>query len=419
MRFALAMAKQFQFTRPRGARLGYTYHFRATARFNSRAHGGRDIADGAPLIGLAFQFTRPRGARRGTMAQYKETPMFQFTRPRGARHAQLIGTLTQTVSIHAPTGGATGLALITGHPACFNSRAHGGRDGRSSPGARATGGFNSRAHGGRDSTRRTWRPPARFQFTRPRGARLRVPWMRSLAFAFQFTRPRGARLRGWACSVSTPSFNSRAHGGRDLTMPSCWVAPSPFQFTRPRGARRNGGAVYFDAVVSIHAPTGGATCAPTRPRMGLSFQFTRPRGARQHLEAILHQLELFQFTRPRGARLAGVRSHPRSAGFNSRAHGGRDTRERMIGALICSFNSRAHGGRDGRDRVARLCIHVSIHAPTGGATDRARVYREHKGFNSRAHGGRDPILSFGFRHRDVSIHAPTGGATKVIGRDWR
>ena len=53
-------------------------------------------------------------------------------------------------------------------------------------------------------------------------------------------------------------FNPRAHGGRDWThcpLPIVWR----FQSTRPRGARlptKNG---LSDTLVSIHAPTGGAT----------------------------------------------------------------------------------------------------------------------------------------------------------------
>ena len=125
-----------------------------------------------------------------------------------------------------------------------------------------------------------------------------------------------------------------------------------------------------NTLVSIHAPTGGATFPRSLPVQKLSFQFTRPRGAR-----------------PRDTHCVLVYKC-----FNSRAHGGRDV-------------ERAAGG----PRRA-----VSIHAPTGGATTRrcsprvrsafqftrprgARRSRPcrpslHPRFNSRAHGGRDPRL---------------------------
>ena len=76
------------------------------------------------------------------------------------------------VSIHAPTGGATG-----------------GRAQHAERGLR----FNSRAHGGRDTVARADGIVRRFQFTRPRGARPPPP-----------RRPSSRR-----------GFNSRAHGGRD------------------------------------------------------------------------------------------------------------------------------------------------------------------------------------------------------------
>ena len=54
-----------------------------------------------------FQFTRPRGARLQQVDHDIGAGKFQFTRPRGARRAA------------CNTGGC---------PACFNSRAHAGRD---------------------------------------------------------------------------------------------------------------------------------------------------------------------------------------------------------------------------------------------------------------------------------------------------
>ena len=121
------------------------------------------------------------------------------------------------------------------------------------------------------------------------------------------------------------------------------------------------------------------------------------------------------------------------------------------------FNSRAHGGRDKVLMSSPLSPYVSIHAPTGGATDlagsaseiesfnsRAHGGRDHiaqphnlnrRRFNSRAHGGRDSILPWRPSRRtrfnsrahggrdpldldvgapvEVSIHAPTGGATRM------
>ena len=77
-------------------------------------------------------------------------------------------------------------------------------------------------------------------------------------------------------------------------------------------------------VVSIHAPTGGATEDAAKKAAEAAFQFTRPRGAR-----LLQLRIVMSFT---------------------------------------SFNSRAHGGRDRPTPAKMARPQVSIHAPTGGAT---------------------------------------------------
>ena len=149
-----------------------------------------------------------------------------------------------------------------------------------------------------------------------------------MAFSFQSTRPHGAR-RLWLRRQKTSSgFNPRAHTGRDTSA-----------FT-----------VRVSTVVSIHAPTRGATFASLIRKRSCTFQSTRPHGARPY-----------------------INSQPRTiVGFNPRAHTGRDF-------------AVPNGG--GRSRI------VSIHAPTRGATvaglgkSRAVV-----SFNPRAHTGRDPTL---------------------------
>ena len=161
------------------------------------------------------------------------------SRAHGGRDTKLANAgLLSYVSIHAPTGGATGTALEHVHGvAGFNSRAHGGRD---SLGGRfrredpvsihaPTGGATPRASctglgGG-------------FQFTRPRGARLGGRYDFGRLNEFQFTRPRGARLTRLSESPSSLLF----------------------QFTRPRGARLTPPTAPAEKGVSIHAPTGGAT----------------------------------------------------------------------------------------------------------------------------------------------------------------
>ena len=181
----------------------------------------------------------------------------------------------------------------------------------------------TRPRGARPKTTHPPTPRLQFQFTRPRGARPRETGQGNRQQTFQFTRPRGARRHSPIyCSQRMFQF-TRPRGARRSAV-SAQAHPRPFQFTRPRGARPSHGVpASADAgfnsrahegrdtrrvrtvtrpIVSIHAPTRGAT-RPRRPGARAAvFQFTRPRGARP-CDARRNPRRLtFQFTRPRGAR---------------------------------------------------------------------------------------------------------------------
>ena len=157
-------------------------------------------------------------------------------------------------------------------------------------------------------------------------------------------------------------------------------------------------------LVSIHAPTWGATAQ------------------QRHTE----RLSGFQSTRPRGARLHGLwirRTHRQS--FNPRAHVGRDNNVRIFGPSIAvsihaptwgattfSFNPRAHVGRDRVETDLFPFIQVSIHAPTWGATATAAktTAQEKVSIHAPTWGATQSHRKQG-DGRAVSIHAPTWGAT--------
>ena len=101
---------KFQSTRPQGAR---------------------------PLVSLvvssasqAFQSTRPQGARPSRAIDVGPYGRFQSTRPQGARRGKVVlDEFAWHVSIHAPAGGATGLAMfLSSVSSGFNPRARRGRD---------------------------------------------------------------------------------------------------------------------------------------------------------------------------------------------------------------------------------------------------------------------------------------------------
>ena len=164
---------------------------------------------------IAFQFTRPREARLFFGCGRDAVRRFQFTRPREARPQ---------------------LEVVKERRNSFNSRARERRDNEVYA-THALHGVSIHA-------------PARGATVDTAG--------NALATRFQFTRPREARLwRG--C-------------GR--------CADDEFQFTRPREARLIMGKLSRAFKVSIHAPARGATNTTSLNTYIREFQFTRPREAR-------------------------------------------------------------------------------------------------------------------------------------------
>ncbi len=141
-------------------------------------------------------------------------------------------------------------------------------------------------------------------------------------------------------------FNPRAHAGRDAQI--C--------------------TVMMTKLVSIHAPTRGATLVRYWAFTLMTFQSTRPRGARPMAGRFTGTQCQFQSTRPRGARREISMQPINSLRFNPRAHAGRDKRCVLDDTSLYCFNPRAHAGRDNFDKDSLQISVVSIHAPTRGAT---------------------------------------------------
>ena len=252
--------------------------------FNSRAHGGRDLPAGdGDLCGCSFN-SRAHGGRDSGRARPRSPRAHFNSRAHGGRdfHVAFFRPVL-AVSIHAPTGGATGGFAAAAKNIKFQfTRPRGARP---DLGALfdANNRFNSRAHGGRDrhgdivvcdadavsihaptggATKGivdlcTW---FKFQFTRPRGARLALYLSPDQMSGVSIHAPTGgATGASGQPSRRASSFNSRAHGGRDsdalLSKRALGVsihAPTGgATFRAGRGNRRD--------KVSIHAPTGGAT----------------------------------------------------------------------------------------------------------------------------------------------------------------
>ena len=273
----------FQLTRPQGARHRY-HHAESTAdSFNSRARKGRD-----------------RNLCRGCVNSGVST--HAPARDATACEAQSAGP--DGVSTHAPARGATFDLATLRKDAKFQL---------------------TRPQGARLRMAFQLQRMLEFQLTRPQGARLARLRRTPLPSAFQLTRPQGARRNGDGDHRPRPSFNSRARKGRDEEfIDLCDV--TKFQLTRPQGARLAELIMRLkSACVSTHAPARGATATGHEEPLTIEkFQLTRPQGARPHTRkdgSILHQ---FQLTRPQGARPHHALHRAHLIGFNSRARKGRD-----------------------------------------------------------------------------------------------
>ena len=234
----------FQSTRPRGARL---------------------MVFGTRFLNSSFQSTRPRGARLAMFHASEKFPCFNPRAHEGRDSASVdISNKLSDVSIHAPTRGATTIHSIH-TPLILNVSIHAPTRGATLVGRERRfedACFNPRAHEGRDITEGETTVSLQVSIHAPtRGATPYYLRSHGLRLSFQSTRPRGARLITLSpfffrnsVSIHAPtrgathfsllfmkkesSFNPRAHEGRDPLLPAvAWTA----------------------FVVSIHAPTRGAT----------------------------------------------------------------------------------------------------------------------------------------------------------------
>ena len=167
-------ANQFQFTLPRGERHDSPVYL---------------------LLDSLFQFTLPRGERLLPVLQRNGFSGFQFTLPRGERPTTRQEILRDMeVSIHAPARGATGLTTELSQLIGVSIHA---------PARGATGNYGWDAD------------EYRFQFTLPRGERLRGLSPPLLVSCFNSRSREGSDYIGCYRSVQLVGFNSRSREGSD------------------------------------------------------------------------------------------------------------------------------------------------------------------------------------------------------------
>ena len=185
-----------------------------------------------------------------------------------------------------------------------------------------------------------------------------------------------------------------------------------------RGATVVDGVSGVDISVSIHAPTRGATFSFCPIEQSSGFQSTHPHGVRRYYTFGIGKMHWFQSTHPHGVR----RHEPQSMGLrvtrfqSTHPHGVRHQHMRMIPVQAVSIHAPTRGATR-LDHLINPSYAVSIHAPTRGATFPSMPDYALPSVSIHA-----PTRGATFSRRSnsslisVSIHAPTRGATSLARR---
>ena len=127
-----------------------------------------------------------------------------------------------------------------------------------------------------------------FQSTLPQGERHPLLRLTKMFRVFQSTLPQGERHRlSYKPQYAPVHFNPRSHKGSDVITERAFISFT-FNFN-PRshkGSDLSKKSPIRDRIISIHAPTRGATVSPLISRMAQAFQSTLPQGERQILQHI-------------------------------------------------------------------------------------------------------------------------------------
>ena len=186
---------------------------------------------------------------------------------------------------------------------------------------------------------------------------------------FQPTLPHGERQRNVTLTFAESSFNPRSRMGSDcicrlrLSMSHCFNPRSHMGSDLCEREQR------IIELVSIHAPTRGATGRVVYRGNNNAFQSTLPHGERRRF---------------------WCHHRARTCCFNPRSHMGSDRVGIPNLAFQGCFNPRSYMGSDPPVHLGRTRCLVSTHAPTRGAT-------------KHVHAALQVVI--------VSTHAPTRGAT--------
>ena len=144
-------------------------------------------------------------------------------------------------------------------------------------------------------------------------------------FLFQSTLPHGERLGSPKYPHALLRFNPRSHMGSDICVGQ-QMHHIEFQSTLPHGERPiESDTETLVALVSIHAPTWGATLWTRGIALkNLGFQSTLPHGERHTQDSTKRPSTRFQSTLPHGERRYSGKCDFPLRSFNPRSHMGSD-----------------------------------------------------------------------------------------------
>ena len=128
---ALAEANEFQSTHPHGVRQLHFSGLFCTYCFNPRTHMGCDLSKSvSKSYDIEFQSTHPHGVRHGTTHKDANKRMFQSTHPHGVRlHKEASNDeVPQFQSTHPHGVRLIEITLLCSCALCFNPRTHMGCD---------------------------------------------------------------------------------------------------------------------------------------------------------------------------------------------------------------------------------------------------------------------------------------------------
>ena len=255
---------------------------------------------------IGFQSTHPRGVRPFDEVVSTASAEFQSTHPRGVRLVNdFFCAFHITVSIHAPTRGATRQRSQHQHTVRVSIHAptRGATHQHGPPRHAADVSIHAPTRGATKIRGRTGisRP---FQSTHPRGVRPFTCFINQQVKSVSIHAPtRGATDSACAFRNTDARFNPRTHAGCDQGSGRSTSIRCAFQSTHPRGVRpaRAENRMCSALFQSTH-PRGVRQRARSWARGSLLFQSTHPRGVRPTSFARQNTERQFQSTHPRGVR---------------------------------------------------------------------------------------------------------------------